>query len=277
MENDFLDIAKVLAQKNPKLYKWVPGFVLSYLRRIVHEKELNHIVHKYQHLQGVDFLEGALHKMGVTISATGNQAWDANSRLLFVANHPLGGLDGMAFMVMVGKVLPNIVFPVNDILMHIPNLRPLFIPVNKHGRNAHLVKALDQTFASDVPILYFPAGLCSRKQGNQIVDLDWKKTVIAKARLHQRNIVPVYINGKNSSFFYNLARWRAKLGIKANIEMLFLVDEMFRQKGQTLHLHFGEPIPFATFDGRHTDNEWAALLKKHVYAVGNDTNIEFKA
>ncbi len=277
MENDFLDIARVLKQKNPKLYRWIPGFVLAYLRRIVHQKELNSIVRKYGDLTGVDFLVGALKEMGVTTTTSGNQTWEGNDKLLFVANHPLGGLDGMAFMAVVGKVLPDIVFPVNDILMHIPNLRPLFIPVNKHGRNSHLVKALDDAFASKAPILYFPAGLCSRKQNNQIVDLEWKKTIVSKARLHQRSIVPVHINGKNSSFFYNLARWRLRLGIKANIEMLFLVDEMFKQKGQTIHLGFGKPIPPATFDTRHTDNEWAALLKKHVYAIGNDVNTEFNA
>lgn len=275
METDFLDIARVIKQKNPKLYRWIPGFVLAYLRHIVHERELNTIVSKYKDLIGVDFLDGALREMGVTITTSGKQLWDTNDKLLFVANHPLGGLDGMAFMAVVGKVLPEIVFPVNDILMHIPNLRPLFIPVNKHGRNSHLVKALDEAFASKAPILYFPAGLCSRKQNSQIVDLDWKKTIVSKAKLHQRSLVPVHINGKNSSFFYNLARWRLKLGIKANIEMLFLVDEMFRQKGQTIHLSFGNPIHHSTFDTRHTDTGWAALLKKHVYAIGEDVNTEF--
>jgi putative hemolysin len=242
----------------------------------VHEDELNYFVSHYADKQGVDFLEAVLGEMKVNIVTEGYTGWIESRRTLFVANHPLGGLDGMAFMLVVGKKLKDIVFPVNDLLMHIPNLQQLFVPVNKHGRNSHLVKAFDDTFASDKSVLYFPAGLCSRKTEGKIIDLDWKKTVVVKARNYQRNIVPVYIEGRNSDFFYNLANLRSRLGIKANLEMLFLADEMFRQKDKTIRLTFGNPISFKTFDTRFTDTAWAAKLKKHVYAIGKNSLAEFK-
>ncbi len=276
MDKVFLDTGRVLREKNPTLYRWLPGFLIRYLKKIVHEDELNYFVSHYSDKQGVDFLEAVLGEMKVNIVTEGYTGWIESSRTLFVANHPLGGLDGMAFMLVVGKKLKDIVFPVNDLLMHIPNLQQLFVPVNKHGRNTHLVKAFDDTFASDKSVLYFPAGLCSRKTEGKIIDLDWKKTVVVKARNYQRNIVPVYIEGRNSDFFYNLANLRSRLGIKANLEMLFLADEMFRQKDKTIRLTFGKPISFKTFDTRFTDTAWAAKLKKHVYAIGKNSLAEFK-
>jgi putative hemolysin len=188
--------------------------------------------------------------------------------LLIVSNHPLGGLDGMVLMHVIGKARPEIVFPVNDFLLFLPPLQPLFIPINKHGRNAENLALFDQTFASDKAILYFPAGLVSRKQkGGEIKDLEWKKTFITKSKKFQRDVLPVYISGKNSNFFYNLARFRRKLGIGANIEMLYLVDEMFRQKDKIIRVTFGEIIPYTTFDKSKTDTEWAAWVRDIVYGL----------
>jgi len=174
----------------------------------------------------------------------------------------------MALIDVAGKVRPDIVFPVNDILMNVPGLQPLFIPINKHGRNTENVRIIDETFASDKMILYFPAGLVSRKQrGGVIRDLPWKKTFVSKAKKYQRDVIPVHISGRNSNFFYNLANWRKKLGIKANIEMLYLVDEMVKQKGKPIRITFGEPIPWTTFDKSKTDRQWAEEVKKRVYAL----------
>jgi putative hemolysin len=168
-----------------------------------------------------------------------------------------------------GQSRPDVVFPVNDLLMFVPGLKPLFIPINKHGKNIENVEIIHQTFASDKTILYFPAGLVSRKQkGGKILDLDWKKTFVTQARRYQRDIIPVYISGRNTNFFYNLANLRKKLGIKANIEMMLLPDEMMRQNNKTVRLTFGNPIPWSSFDRSHTDPEWAQIIKEKVYGLG---------
>jgi putative hemolysin len=178
-------------------------------------------------------------------------------------------MDGMALIQVVGRVRKDIVFPVNDILTYIPGLQPLFIPINKHGKNTENLEIIENTFASGKVILYFPAGLVSRKhKGGIIKDLEWKKTFITKARKYKRDVIPVYISGRNSNFFYNLASWRGKLGIKANIEMLYLVDEMARQKGKTIKMVFGHPIPYTTFDRSKSDVQWAAFVKNIVYDLG---------
>jgi len=191
------------------------------------------------------------------------------------ANHPLGGLDGMALMWAVGKVRKDIVFPVNDLLMNLDNLKELFIPINKHGSNAGNVRLIDETYASEKAILYFPAGLCSRKGKGGICDLEWKKSFIAKTRVHQRDIIPAFIEGRNSEWFYNLARWRSRLGIKANIEMLYLVDEMYKQRNKDIYITFGKRIPYTEFDRRYKDLAWAQILKHHVYSLSKNPEAAF--
>jgi len=275
VNESFLDLERVIAGKNPRLLKVLPRFILNYLKKVIHQDELNDIVRTNHDKYGVDFLDACLKGFCVKISYAGLENIPPDGRWIVAANHPLGGLDGMALMWLVGKVRKDIVFPVNDLLMHITNLKGLFIPVNKHGSNAGYARAIDETFASDKAMLFFPAGLCSRKQKGDICDLEWKKSFITKARTHKRDVIPCHINGRNSNWFYNLSRFRTKLGIKANIEMLYLVDEMFRQRGKEIVITFGKPISYTTFDKSKTDVAWAQVLKNHVYSLNKNKNSSF--
>lgn len=268
-----IDIERVFAEKNPRLLKLIPGFFIRYLKRVIHQDELNNALELYKDKQGLDFIEVVLEEFGVNIIVEGLKNLPVHGRYIIAANHPLGGIDGMALMKVVGSVRKDVLFPVNDLLMYLPNLKPLFIPINKHGRNVDNIRLFDEAFASDAAILYFPAGLCSRKLKGKIIDLDWKKTFITKAKKFKRDIVPVYIEGSNSNFFYGLARWRVKLGLKTNIEMLYLVDEMFKQKDKQILLKFGKPVPFQFFDGSKRDNDWAAYMKEHVYSLSEPSPI----
>ena len=291
----FIDIEDVFAKKNPWLLKALPAFVFTYLKKIIHQDMINDVIYQNRHLFGLDWVKKCLLDFDVkteiclarnntnietqTILSPNlqNKTDSVNSlknlisptgRYIFAANHPIGSMDGMALIHEIGKVRQDIIFPVNDILMNIPGLQPLFIPINKHGKNTENISIIDQTFKSDKVILYFPAGLVSRKQRKGVIkDLEWKKTFISKAKKYQRDIIPVYITGKNSTFFYNLSLWRHRLGIKVNIEMLFLVDEMVKQKGKTLRIIFGEPIPFTTFDRSRKDIQWAEFVREKVYSL----------
>ncbi len=273
----FLDLDEVIASKSPRLLRILPRFVLNYLKKIIHQDDLNEIVRKYGHLQGLDFLDACLKGFGVKITYHGIENIPAEGRWIIASNHPLGGLDGMALMWVAGKIRKDIVFPVNDLLMNISNLKGLFIPVNKHGSNAGYARAIDETFASDKAMLFFPAGLCSRKQKNEICDLEWKKSFITKSKTHKRDVIPCFINGRNSNWFYNLARFRNFLHIKVNIEMLYLVDEMFRQHDKEIVITFGKPISYTIFDKKKTDLTWAQILKDHVYSLQKNSDSLFRA
>jgi len=175
-------------------------------------------------------------------------------------------------MHVIGRYRRDVKFLVNDILMNIGNLEPLFIPVNKLGAQGKGgIAAIERAYASQNALLVFPAGLVSRKQNDgRIADLEWKKSFINKAKKHHRDIVPVYIDGKNSKFFYNFASWRQKIGIKANIEMLYLADEMFSQKNKKAIIKIGKKIPYTYFNQSKSEKAWAEDVKQTVYRMSQE-------
>ncbi len=246
----------------------LPGFIIRYLKRIIHEDELNAFLNEHGHRVGFDFLKEALVFLQVTYEVQGLENINSQGRYVFASNHPLGGLDGMVLLQAIGSHFGGVKSLSNDILMNLKPLSCFFIPINKHGIQSHeTAKQIEETYASSVPILNFPAGLCSRKINGKIEDLEWKKSIIVKSVLHKRHIVPVYFQGKNSSFFYNLARFRQLLGIKLNLEMLYLADEMFKQRGQRFTIRIGNPIDFQTFDKSQKPTWWANWVKQQTYAL----------
>jgi len=264
---EYIDLDKVIKEKSPAMNKLLPGFIKSYLKRIIHQDELNVYIKNYGHLVGIDFIDASLKKMEIKFEIDCLENIPQKERCIIASNHPLGGLDGVALMLVISKVRSDIVFPVNDILMNVKNLAPLFIPINKHGSNAENIKIINDTFASDKIVCYFPFGLVSRKKKGIIKDLSWKKTFITKAKRFKRDIIPTHISGRNTDWFYNLSNFRKKVGIKANLEMLYLADEMLKQKGQTLKFTFGKPIPYSTFDKRYKNDEWAELMREYSYKL----------
>lgn len=264
----FLDVESIIGKKNPRLLKFIPGFVIRYLKKVLHQDDLNDIIHNNRNNYGVDFADGSLQGFGSKFEAVGLENVPSSGRFIFASNHPLGGLDGLIFMSVVRKRFPNLKFIVNDLLLNVKNLEPVFIPVNKHGKQStSYVAAIDKAYASDEQILYFPAGLCSRKIKGQITDLPWHKSFITKAVKYQRDVIPVYFEGRNSNFFYNLSNFRKFLGIKANVEMFYLVDEMFKQNKKFIRLYFGKPIPYSTFDHSKTPAEWANYVRAEAYSL----------
>ena len=263
-----IDVDKVLESKNPALKKIIPRFLLTWLKKIIHQNEINYFLNKYKDSKEEKLVEAWLEYINIKYRVIGAENIPANGRYFFVSNHPLGGLDGVVFINEIAKRHRNIKFPVNDILTYIENLSGIFLPINKHGRQGkEAAKQLEEAYASDSQILYFPAGLCSRKIKGEIKDLQWHKSFILKAIQYQRDIVPAYFSGKNSQFFYNLAKLRKTIGIKANIEMLFLPDEMFKQKDKEITIVFGEKIPYTFFDKSKTPSEWAEWVKAECYKL----------
>jgi putative hemolysin len=264
----FIDIKEVIRKKNPALAKMMPGFIISLMKKLIHEDELNRIIYDYRDRQGLDFVRSVLEDMKVTYSMEGLEQVPVDRRYIFASNHPLGGFDGLVLMDAIGTVFPEIRFIVNDLLLNLKNLEPVFVPVNKHGRQtSEYARKIDETYSGDAQVLYFPAGLCSRKTKGQIADPKWNKNFIQKAVQYSRDIVPVYFEGRNSNFFYNLANLRKKLRIKTNLEMTFLVDEFFKQKGQHVRLHFGTPIKYTTFDKSKNFNYWTEVVREKVYSM----------
>jgi 1-acyl-sn-glycerol-3-phosphate acyltransferase len=263
-----IDVENVLRSKSPALARSVPSFVINYLKKIVHQDELNEFLAKWGHLHDSGLIEAGLMHFEIKYKVFASDNIPDSGKYIFVSNHPLGGLDGLVFIYELSKRFHDIKFPVNDILTNIKNLSGIFLPVNKHGSQAkEAARMIEEAYSSECQILYFPAGLCSRKRRGVIRDLQWQKSFITKSIQHKRDIVPAFFSGRNSNFFYNLANVRKLLGIKVNIEMLYLADEMFKQKGKEIRLVFGKPIPWQTFDKSRSALEWADWVKSKSYEL----------
>jgi len=265
-----INVKEVLYQKAPKTAKKIPNFLINYLIRTIREDEINDFISRHHDIDGVAFMQALVDEFNLTIEVNGKDHIPVDGKkYIFTSNHPLGGLDGICLCALLGKYYESkISFLVNDLLLFIPNLRSIFIPINKHGtQGKQSALKIEEVFASDRQIVTFPAGLCSRKQKGKIRDLEWKKSFIQKAVTYERDIVPVYFEGRNSNFFYRFANFRKHLGLKMNFEMLYLPDEMFRQKNSSFRIFFGSPIPWQTFDDSKKPAEWAEWVKQKVYLL----------
>ena len=264
----FIDIEKVIGDKNPKLLKWLPKFLLNYIKKITHEEDVNDAMYRFRDKKGKDFCTAVVEDFNITVKTVGLENIPKEGGCLFASNHPLGGLDALAIVHAIYDIRPDMKFIVNDVLLNIENLKMMFQGVNKHGKTAkESLKAVMELFASDQAIFIFPAGLVSRKQNGVIKDLEWKKTFISQAKRHKKTVIPVFVEGNLSNFFYRLSNFRTKLGIKANIEMMYLADEMYKKRNSTITVIFGKPIAPEIFDKSKSDLEWANWVKEKAYQL----------
>ncbi|MDO8951612.1 MAG: 1-acyl-sn-glycerol-3-phosphate acyltransferase [Draconibacterium sp.] len=265
-----INIKEIFIQKNPGLAKIMPGFVFSYIHRLLHIDFINDFIQRNGHLKGIDFVDQGVTEFNVKEHIYGFENIPESGRFIFASNHPLGGFDSLLLMKYVNKKLGKLKFLSNDVLMGIPSLSYMFIPVNKHGTNSREVaNTLDNAYNSDDQILIFPSGLASRRIKGIIVDLPWKKHFVTKAVNHKRDVIPVFIGGRNSNRFYIVANIRKFLHLKWNIEMFLLPDELMRQKNADIPVYFGKPIPYQTFNKSKTHQEWADWVKEQVYKIPN--------
>ena len=266
-----INVGEVLRQRIPRYWRFIPRGLVRWLERTVCQDELNRLLRDNFPRRDADFCRGVLDDLGVTVNFHNldNLPPKEQTRVLFVSNHPLGGLDGMALIDFVRTyygVAPR--FIVNDLLNAVEPLSDTFIPVNKHGaQSREAIRRLDEAFASDAPLLMFPAGLVSRRDKKGVVaDLEWQKMFVAKARQSGRDIIPLHFYGENSSFFYKFAKFRRRIGLKFNIEMIYLPREVFRSKGKTFDVVVGKPIPHASLDDMPPARK-AQQIRQMVYAL----------
>ena len=268
-----INLEEIIREKNPRLLKILPGFVIRYIKRIIHQDEFNDFLHLTKDEYAHDFVKAALKFFEITVQCEGLENIPDQGGCIVVSNHPLGGIDGIAVMNGVGQRREDIKALVNDLLMNLENVSSLLVPINKHAKNlTENVKLIEQSYASDECIIIFPAGMVSRKQKEGIKDLEWKKSFISKSIKYKQKIIPIYVEASNSRFFYNLGAIRKKMGVKANLEMFYLVDEVFKQKGKTIKLTVGKPISYSSFTKEKSTLEWAQKVKEHVYTLKINNN-----
>ena len=264
-----INIDEILKGKMGTKAKFVPGFLVEWLKRIAHQDQINAFIWDNRDKIGVDWLEAVAKYLDMTLDVVGKENLpDPNDGRLytFVSNHPLGGADGIALGAIIGRHYDSrFRYLVNDLLMNLPGLAPLCIPINKTGSQSRNFPAMVKAgFESGNHILMFPAGLCSRKRNGVISDIPWTKTFISKSVEYQRDVVPIHFGGQNSNFFYRLANFSDRC-LPFNLAMLFLADEMYKNVHKTFMVKIGKPIPWQTFDKSKTPIEWSQFVREQVY------------
>lgn len=265
-----IDIEAVLRSKMGDKVRYVPSFLKRWLKKIIHQDEVNEFLWENKEKTGVEWLWATVRYLDMNLEVEGTEnlpSPDDGKLYTFVSNHPLGGIDGVALGAIIGKHYDGkFRYLVNDLLMNLPGLAPLCIPINKTGHQARNFPAMvNAGFNSGNHILMFPAGLCSRKIKGEIADLEWKKAFISKSVEHQRDVVPIHFSGQNSNKFYRIANICKMLGIKFNIAMLFLVDEMYKNRHKSFKITIGKPISWETFNKQKSPMKWANLVRNRVY------------
>jgi len=267
-----INIREVFQKKNPKLAKRLPEFIYRYINRIMHIDEINELLANHGNERGIEFANSMVKHFNVHQTLNGLENIPSSGRFIFASNHPLGGFDSLLIMSNLDRILGPMVTLVNDVLMNIPQLHPVFVPLNKHGGHSkEVIKQIHEAYSSDKQILIFPSGFASRRLNGKIQDYEWKKHFVAKAIEYQRDVIPVHVSGRNSNFFYNLANFRTFFKLKWNLEMFYLADETFGHKNQKFTLSFGKPISYKHFDKSKTLDQWAAEVRDIVYTLPNQT------
>ena len=267
-----IDLDAVLRGKMGAKAKCVPRFVVNWLKKTIHEDEVNRFLWESRDKVGVDWLEECVRYLDMTLNIEGMENLppaDDGKLYTLVSNHPLGGADGVALGAIIGRHFNgNFRYLVNDLLLNLPGLAPVSIGINKTGAQSRSFPAMVEAgFQSQNHMLMFPAGLCSRKIDGKIADLPWKKTFVSKSIEYQRDVIPIHFSGQNSDKFYNIANICKKLNLKFNVAMLFLVDEMYKNVHKTFRVAIGKPIPWQSFDKSHTPTEWAQIVREDVYKL----------
>ena len=273
-----IDIKRILKDKMGSKARFVPCFLVAWLKKIIHEDEVNRFLWENRNLKGTEWLTACVQYLDMTLDIVGAENLpDKNDGKLytFVSNHPLGGQDGVSLGSIIGRHYDGkFRYLVNDLLLNLPGLKPVSIGINKTGKQSRdFPRMVEAGFNSDNHLLMFPAGLNSRRINGEIHDLPWKKTFITKSVETHRDVVPIHFSGQNSKRFYRIAKFSDRY-LPFNLAMLFLVDEMYRNVGKTFRITIGKPIPWQTFNKTKTPMEWANFVEECVYALSSNDNKE---
>jgi 1-acyl-sn-glycerol-3-phosphate acyltransferase len=266
-----IDVELALQEKIPDIYKKIPGVLIRLMEKVIRQADMNRMIHESSHLNGIPLVDWVLDQFGVNIVVKGKKLIPKKGRYIYPANHPIGGLDGLAIVSVVAKIHPLIKFVANDLLRVIKGFDSISLYIARFGqinrRNAILI---NKTLASETQLLVQPAGTVSKRNPVKIRDLAWNKFFIHKAIQYKRDVIPIHVQARNSRLFYNIASFRKIFRIKSNLEMFLLPREMFNKSGKTITITFGIPIAYKTFDDSRTHLEWAQKVREYVYVLGSE-------
>lgn len=259
-----IDIEEVLRKKAPN--KKFPKFLVNFMKARIHQDQLNDAIIHAKEPVGLGFFDEALKYVNITYNVEGLENIDPQGRYIIAGNHPFGGPEALIIGSALGKIFgTKFKFPVNNILSQFHPLEEFFVGVNTTGgvQNREILTNMRALFDGDDQVVMYPAGKCARLRNGKVTELEWKKMFISEARRTKRDVVPMFIVGRNSRLFYFVTALCEALHMKVNVGMFMLVDELFKtHPNKCFRMIIGKPIKWETFDKSRSDAEWAAYVRE---------------
>ncbi len=269
-----IDIMSLIEEKNPDVMKKFPGFLLGILKHAIESitrlRRINDLLAAHQEKRGGDFIDAFLDEIDCTysVSMKGLKSIPSEGKLLIVANHPLGGLDGLLLYKCITSVRADVKIIVNDVLLAVDNLSDIFLPFNVFERvTKQQILQINQALQKEQAVIIFPSGEVSRWGLKGLRDTKWKSGIVYLAEQNSAPVLPVYVEARNSILFYAVSLLTKKLST------FLLPNELFNKKGMSVGFKIGSPIPAKSFNSMlYSKKQMAKLLKKHIYSIGKNKN-----
>ena len=244
--------------------------VLGLLKRLLHEDDCNNVIRKHQHLNDYAFLDTLLHDLNFSYKINTGSLENIPSvgRLLIVANHPIGTLDGLALVQLIRTIRPDVRIVANRLLLNVEPLQSIFLPVDVLSDKKNLkdsYKTMLDALKNEEALIIFPAGEVSRITPVGIRDGEWQTGFLKLAKKNRCTILPIHIKAKNSALFYLLSMLYKPLAT------LLLFKEMFNKNNQKIEFKIGSPIPYTTIAASsETHKQLSQRIRKHILYLGKN-------
>lgn len=268
-----INLESIIESKNPEFFSRLPKIlgrgILSLLKSVLHADEINRFIEGGKEKRGLEFIDEIFEYLDFAYMLTSKDLSKipAEGKLIIVSNHPLGALDGLALLKAVSEVRRDVKIVVNDVLLKIENLKDLFLPFDifsERTQRQNLI-GIKNALMKEEAVIFFPSAEVSRLGINGVTDGKWQNGAVYFARKYEVPVLPVYVQARNSFFFYILSM------INKNTSMFLLPHQLFRSRSTNIRLKIGDPIPGAVFKNETTGaSTLTKLLRSHVYRIGKN-------
>lgn len=269
----------IVASRFPGLRSRIPRLVrpglLSALDRLMHLGEMRSFFAEHRGLQGVPLLDEILDRLDVSyaLSLKDRGRIPHEGRLVVVANHPLGGLDGLVLLRALLEVRQDVRVVANDLLLGLPGLSEHLLPYDVFSPRPQKenLSGIGRALQQEEAVLFFPSAEVARLTWRGVREPKWHNGPVHFARKHSAAVLPVFVRGRNSPLFY------AASLLSRPLSTLLLPHELFNKRGRTLALKVGDLIPASAFSqGSLGTKTLTRLVERQVARVGKGKKGPFK-
>lgn len=262
-----VNIQQLIERRYPRLLR-SPSFLAqpakAVLKMLGHEREMQAFSARYPQCTGLDFVEHLLDFFGFSFAVRHNEREriPARGRVVIIANHPIGTLDALALLKLVGEVRGDVKVLGNDLLNDIDALAPVRLPFTGKKGTREELDAVQAHLEAEGALIVFPAGAVSRFGATGIRDDRWRSAFIGMAETVHAPILPIHIDARNSLFFYSLSL------VSKPLSTLWLVHETFRHADNSVVVRIGELIDPVTHEDLSLPIKTKLkLFRKQVYRL----------